>query len=277
MFCPYCGKEISSEVKFCPHCGKPISSAKETAVASPVSDSPSVLSPQEKTETKTDALHTKLDEAAKEPAASSQKKAKTEGSKIGYFVFLIIIALFFYACGHSSDSKSPSASASQTTAPSQQSKENNKAPAYEPWTVDIDGLGKVKGGISSNVGIAVIGVDVKKSIGDSMFNENAKGKFVIVKLAVSNGQKDAVTVDSTSFSLIDDKDRKFDVSTEGLTALQMSNGNDDGFLSKINPGITAIETFPFDVPTDVQGLKLQASGGMTGKQIILPLEVQMAE
>lgn len=165
----------------------------------------------------------------------------------------------------------------ETTSSSQSSNKENKKPAAPEFTINVDGIGKVKGGVSSNVGLAVIGVEERNSLGDEFFNEQAQGKFVIVKIAVTNNQKDAVTIDSSSFNLIDEQEREFDVSVEGSTALQMSNGNAKGFLSKINPGISTTFVFPFDVPKDVKGLKLKARGGFTGDEISLPLQVQTVQ
>ncbi|WP_196595203.1 DUF4352 domain-containing protein [Pectinatus frisingensis] len=203
----------------------------------------------------------------------------TTWSKKAKVIISIIFALLIINAAINKDDKNQPVEQPQTVQ-QQTNKSENKQPAkekkkdFEDWTVNVEGVGKIKGGISSNVGIAVIGINTTNSIGDDFSSQQAQGKFVVVKVAVSNGQNDAITVDSNSFKLIDDKNREFSASVEGMTALQMSNGNAKGFLTKVNPGIVTDVTFVFDVPKDVQGLKLKARGGFTGKAIILPLQVQ---
>ena len=198
------------------------------------------------------------------PTAPSEKKSFNK--KKGCLGCLGIIVVLFVILGivgamSSSDSK----------------KAASQKPAEPAFTIDVEGIGKIKGGISSNVGIAVADVQTPNSIGGKYHQVTPQGKFVVVKIAVSNGQKDAITVDSNSFKLVDDQNREFSVSTEASTAIQMQNGDAKGFLTKMNPGIASMFTFPFDVPQNVQGLKLKAKGGFAGKEIDLPLEVQMVQ
>ena len=175
---------------------------------------------------------------------------------------ILLVAMLFLvsACGGGSSSSDSSSNS-----------------AKSDWTVDVEGIGKVKGAISSDVGIAVIGVSEADSLGNQFVQKKPQGKFLIVEIAVTNNQKDAITVDANSFKLIDDKDREFTHSTEGQTAIQMSNRDAKGFLEKVNPGMTVKETIPFDVPKDATNFKLEAKGGMTGEKVMLPLQVQKAE
>lgn len=205
-------------------------------------------------------------------------KNTTWSKKVKVIISIVFVLIVINAATNKDNKKQPVDQ--PQTAQQQSNKAENKQPAkekkkdFEDWTIDVEGVGKLKGGISSNVGIAVIDVNTTDNIGNDFSNEKAQGQFVVVKLAISNGQKDAITVDSNSFKLMDDKDREFSASTEGMTALQMSNGNAKGFLTTVNPGIVTDVTFVFDVPKDVQGLKLKARGGFTGKEITLPLQVQ---
>lgn len=163
---------------------------------------------------------------------------------------------------------------STTTSSSKNAKKEKSVPVY---TCEVEGVGKIKGAFSSDVGIAVAGISEAGEVGNQFHKVQAQGKYVIVKIVVTNNQKDAVTVDSNLFKLMDDQEREFTVSSDAWTALQMANGNAKGFLSKVNPGITTMVQFPFEVPKNVKGLKLKARGGFTGKEIILQLQVQKAE
>jgi len=132
-----------------------------------------------------------------------------------------------------------------------------------------------KEGISSDVKIVVTGFNSKDSIGDNQFSvAKAQGVFKILSISLTNNQKDAITIDSNSFKLVDDQGREFSDSNEAQMAM-MSSVNikvDNFFLKKINPGITVTGAVVFDVPKDAKGFKLKARGGVTGKEITLKVE-----
>lgn len=130
-------------------------------------------------------------------------------------------------------------------------------------------------GVSSNVQITVEGMDTKDQVGDpDMGPTKAQGVFKIVKLKISNNQKDAITCDTNSFKLVDSQGREFSASSEAQTALAMANGGNDlgFFLKQINPGITIEGVVPFDIPKDATGLVLKAHGGMMGDEITLKVQ-----
>ena len=99
------------------------------------------------------------------------------------------------------------------------------------------------------------------------------GKFYTVKVYVYNNQKDAITVDSNCFKLVDAKGREFSVSTDGQTAMQLKKNNTRGFLTQLNPGMGTTFEFVYDVPkeTNIMEYGMQARGGMTGEKIIIPI------
>lgn len=131
-----------------------------------------------------------------------------------------------------------------------------------------------KEGISSDVKIVVTGFDSKASVGDNQYSTvKAQGVFKVLTISITNNQKDAITIDSNSFKLLDDQKREFSDSNEAQTALMTSDSGDKGFfLKKINPGMTVEGQVVFDVPKDAKGFVLKARGGMTGKEIILKVE-----
>ena len=145
------------------------------------------------------------------------------------------------------------------------------APAPEkPKPVELS-----KEGVSSDVKIAVTGFASKDSIGDNQFSiAKAQGIFRVVFVSLTNNQKDAITIDSNSFKLIDDQDREFSYSSEAQMAMMSSinNKQENFFLKKINPGMTITGQIAYDVPKDAKGFKLKASGGITGKPIMLKVE-----
>lgn len=128
-----------------------------------------------------------------------------------------------------------------------------------------------KEGISSNVKIVVEGLQTIDQVGNEFTNAKAQGIFKILKVSITNNQNDAITVDSNSFKLLDDKKREFSGSSEGQTELEMQNKT-ALFFKSVNPGNTLEGYLIFDVPKDATGLVLQARGGMTGSPILLKID-----
>ncbi|HDR4393046.1 DUF4352 domain-containing protein [Bacillus cereus] len=130
-----------------------------------------------------------------------------------------------------------------------------------------------KEGESSNVKITVGSVETLESVGTEHINEKAQGIFKVVELTLTNNQKDAITLSSNSFKLVDNQGREFSTNSAAQIKLNVANGGNSKFLlEKLNPGLSQTGKVVFDVPKDVQGLVLKARGGMMGKEITLKLE-----
>nr|WP_256146762.1 DUF4352 domain-containing protein [Bacillus thuringiensis] len=130
-----------------------------------------------------------------------------------------------------------------------------------------------KEGESSKVKIAVGSVESVDSVGGEYLNEKAQGVFKVVEVSITNNQKDAITLSSNSFKLVDNQDREFSPNSAAQIKLNAANrGNSKFLLEKLNPGLSQTGKIIFDVPKDAQGLVLKARGGMTGKEITLKLE-----
>lgn len=135
---------------------------------------------------------------------------------------------------------------------------------------------KYYGEYVSNVGIAIYKIEKKDSLGaDSYFMKKPLGKFIIVSAVITNNQKDAITIDSSSFKLVDKNKNEFSTSVEGMSVLQMSEGHTKGFLTKLNPTMTITISLVFDVPVDAKekDFSLQAQGGFSGDKVNLPLQI----
>ena len=194
---------------------------------------------------------------------------------LGLIAIVVLLGIVGACMGPSGSDKKGGNQSVSTSSKKTQTEE--KTPEY---TCDVEGVGKVKGAIASNVGVAIYGIEETGVIGGQFHQEQAQGKFVIVSVVVSNGQKDAVTVDANSFKLVTKDGVEYSHSTEGQTALAMANnGKMDAFLKKINPGMTISARIPFDIPQDknLADLQLEARGGFAGSKMLLPLVVQKAE
>jgi hypothetical protein len=114
-----------------------------------------------------------------------------------------------------------------------------------------------KEGVSSDVKIVVEGFESKAQVGDNQFSKkDAQGVFKIVKVTLTNNQKDAITIDANAFKLIDDQKREFSYSSEAQLALESSSDKKDSFfLKKLNPGLFATGYVVFDAPKDAKGWK----------------------
>lgn len=128
-------------------------------------------------------------------------------------------------------------------------------------------------GVASNVAIRVDNVDTTDKVGDNQFTEaKAQGVFKVISLSIKNGQKDAITVDTNSYKLVDDQGREFSASSNGQMAFMGNDNVKALFLEKVNPGIQIQGVIVFDVPADAKGLYLEARGGFTGKKIKLKVD-----
>jgi hypothetical protein len=175
--------------------------------------------------------------------------------KSTYIVSFLIIALFLALAAGSGSNKSDKTNAgAQPTTPAELSKE----------------------GVSSDVKISVQKFESSDTAGNNQFStKKAQGVYKIVTLSITNNQKDAITVDGSSFKLLDSQSREFSYSSEAQLAISSSTGNQKKevfSLKQINPGMTVTGVVVFDVPKDAQGFVLKARGGMTGQEIKLKVE-----
>jgi len=173
----------------------------------------------------------------------------------------VVIAVIAVAANSSGGSKSTT---SESTAPSTTKSEPAKQPEAKK---ELSNQGEV-----SSVKFQVTGSSTAPTYGKNQFmTAKASGIFKIVKLTVTNNQKDAITMDGSLFKLIDDKGREFTASTEAQSAA-MADNKEGLFLKQINPGLSVSGEVVFDVPPDAKGFKLKARGGMTGKDIELKVD-----
>ncbi len=127
---------------------------------------------------------------------------------------------------------------------------------------------------ASNVHIKVLGMETMDVIKDEYDTEKPQGIFKIVRLSIKNNQRDEITVDDSSFKLLDDQKREFSSSGPGGSAFRALDRDKNKILSYdgVNPGNTLEGYIVFDVPKDAKGFVLQARGGFTGSKVLLKVE-----
>ena len=87
----------------------------------------------------------------------------------------------------------------------------------------------------------------KKSVGNEFVRETADGVFLIVYLSLVNIDNESHTLDGSMFSLTDMDGTKYEYSTDGSTALEMS-GYKTIFLKQCQPKIATSGILIFEVP-----------------------------
>lgn len=245
-YCSHCGAKIDAGAKFCASCGKNV--VESVSEATPqVSEKPSTPPPN----------------------PPEKKKSKFKTGCLGIIAALIVLALVG-SCMGDSDSKNDTAGKKTTTATTQK-----KAPEYN-YICDVNGIGKVKGAYSSNVGVAIARIQEMPTIDTRFSSARAQGVFKVLYIVATNNQKDEVTLDANSYKLIDDQGREYSHSIEGGTQLQMSD-RPTLFLKNINPGITTGGYVAYDVPKGAKIVKLQFRGGFSGSKSELPFQVMLAQ
>ena len=89
----------------------------------------------------------------------------------------------------------------------------------------------------------------------STFGGKKEGNFVIVDFNFTNGNQEAVTLDSESFRLIDSEGREFEVDTDTFEYVEPDK---DIFLDQVNPGVSREGEVIFTVAPDASDFTLEA-------------------
>jgi TonB family protein len=146
-----------------------------------------------------------------------------------------------------------------------------KAEANEPAFSICRGDTIYYGAFSSNVGVAILDVGSTPFLGSEFGGvERSDGKFIIVTVAISNQQRDAITMDTNLFEIVDSNGIVYSASEKSIEL-----GSSDLFLARINPGVNKVGRIAFDVPENLKldNLELRFRGGMTGAAAIVPLRI----
>src|SRR5699024_6951901 len=91
------------------------------------------------------------------------------------------------------------------------------------------------------------------SIGPKGFAEKAQGRFVLVRVDVTNIGDEPQYFFGDNQSVFDAKDRKFAADTTAAIYLEDSSS----FIEEINPGNTVKGTLVFDLPKDVDPTRIE--------------------
>mgnify|MGYP001338972179 CR=1 FL=1 len=289
MQCPKCDKEVGVSFSFCPSCGFSLSEVKppqenSSQIVTNESVHKAESMPVEKWYFKTWVVVLTLLFLFPLGAFLMWKGSKF-GKKTRIGVTIVLGLIFLSSVFGTKENQAPSSAKNDGKTPVQTAansaktdaqkaeSQKSKEPVYD-YSCNVEGIGKVKGLWASNVGTAIAEIKSYKTLETSFSVTRAQGIFKMVYIVVSNNQKDAVTLDSTAYKLIDDQGREYSHSTEAQTTLQM-RGQETFFLKKVNPGLTAGGWVVFDIPEKANVVGMKFSGGFTGEKAEVPFKVML--
>lgn len=138
-----------------------------------------------------------------------------------------------------------------TNTNSTEQKEEVKSEESKQEEKKVAGIGETA--TVADVGFTVQNVEETNEIDSgNEFIENATtdGKFIIADIKIDNGQKEALTIDSSFFKIITADGTEYEPVTDGTVFMAMSQ-EDDFFLQQINPGLSKAGKVVFEVPADL--------------------------
>jgi hypothetical protein len=122
-----------------------------------------------------------------------------------------------------------------------------------------------------DLAFTVNSVDMSQTIGDSYSQKTAQGQYIILAVKIQNNGKETKTINASDFTVVDNQGRKYDYSTDGQTAMEMSSGTTSFFLQQIQPSLSVTGKIVFDVPASATGLKLMAQGDIFSNPVSIDL------
>jgi hypothetical protein len=157
-------------------------------------------------------------------------------------------------------SSAPATSANrQVAAPA--AEDSNAAPSNVE-VINIEGIGKREAGMVDKVAYAIERIEKAPSIGNEFSSTQADGVFVIVRLITVNTDKETHQVTTAMMKLQDSKDREFDTSSKGTTALVMSGDQTaDLGMAEVQPDTPKRFSLVYDVPQNASGFKIKIPSG----------------
>lgn len=150
-----------------------------------------------------------------------------------------------------------SGSGSDTAAAPESGGKTDSAPAAEAVKVAKIGDALEVGDLVFTVKDAGMTKELKSPLG------NKKGNWMVVTVAVKNGSKEAVTIDSSFFKLLEGDGTTYETDSDNLMYL---DAEQNFFLEQINPKLEKTGKVLFALPDGVKDLKLQVQTGAFGTE-----------
>lgn len=231
--CRSCSREIANDARFCPHCGR----------------DQTVLFPA------TNTIQTPSYPVPQPPPSRGSSPLRWVGIGLGGCLGLVVLSVVFVGClavlgsvggQQASDGGRQAPRQAQSDAPAQGSEEQ---PERQP-TAQVGDTVKV-----GNVAWQVTNAQQTSALKSQFGSRPKRGNFVIVDFLFTNNGNEAVTLDTISLTLKDERGRKFEPDTD---TFEYVPARKDIFLTQVNPGVSQEGRVIFTVAPDASGFTLHA-------------------
>ena len=148
-----------------------------------------------------------------------------------------------------------------------------EAKKEEPKKEEVKAFGIGEKATIADVGFTLNGVEETNEINSGnefIPNATTEGKFIIADVSVENGQKEALTINSSFFKIKTTDEVEYEATTDGEVIMAMGDNMGDFFLEQINPGLSKSGKVVFEVPADLDLTKavLYCQTGFWGTETI---------
>lgn len=185
------------------------------------------------------------------------KPKKPFYKKWWFWVIAIIVVGWAISSSGGSDKTTNTASTPATSTSTAGSASSGKPAAKPAETTTKIGQPLKVGDLVFTVKDAQMTTQLKSAFGDK------KGNWMVVTVAVKNESKEAVTIDSSFFKLLEADGTEYETDSDNLMYL---DSDQNFFLEKINPKLQSEGKVLFAVPAGLKDLKLQVQTGVFGTE-----------
>ena len=173
----------------------------------------------------------------------------------------------------STDTKNEATETSTEPAKTEEPAKKEEAKKEEPKKEEVKAFGVGEKATIADVGFTLNGVEETNEINSGnefIPNATTEGKFIIVDVSIENGQKEALTINSSFFKIKTVDEVEYEATTDGEVIMAMGDNMGDFFLEQINPGLSKSGKVVFEVPADLDLTKavLYCQTGFWGTETI---------
>ena len=183
------------------------------------------------------------------------KPKKSIFKKWWFWAILVLILGAAASSGGGKSGTAPAKSSAPGTTAAAPAAEAPAAPAGD--TVTKIGTALKVGDLVFTVKDAALTKKLKSPLG------NKSGNWMVVTVTVKNESKEAVTIDSSFFKLLESDGTTYETDSDNLMYL---SADANFFLEKINPKLEKTGQVLFAIPTTAKDLQLQVQTGAFGTE-----------
>jgi hypothetical protein len=123
--------------------------------------------------------------------------------------------------------------------------------------------------LDCHLAVSVVNVSKTKTLGGPPSQATAEGLYYVVSVKVSsNAVAAALLFHNPVATLLDEKGRKYDRSSDGEKALELTQGKGAQFSQSVEAGSSYIKELVFDIPPDAMAPRLLVTEGPWMERLI---------